>query len=293
MTKVRVEDVLYIPVDPLILAAIMSGRPRGSPLCTSQSVWMVTTSYVYRWFGGRVPSCCRTSATRARLGTLAASIGSGGVNPKVIASGAIAWALMQLASIWSQCSRLPVHWIAGMRGTWRRAIPMRAAHHDAATAMLKASGAVYSASSWLGYTRTPLTTVGVHSLGSCVWWQSNTGQASISSRLCLNLWDLARTPPKTHAEYKRSPWVFPNWGTASFCQRLDLVQNKRAGLVILLYPCGIFGFKVWKAKRIMLGSERLGCGPTIIKGAWDFSGSTLSRAVQRRCNEVDGLQLFV
>ena len=92
---------------------------------------------------------------------------------------------------------------------------------------------------------------------------------------------------------KRPPWILPNWGTASCCQWLDLVQHKWAGLVILLHPCGIFGLKVWKAKRVLLGSERFGCRPAIVKGAWDLSGPTLCRAVQRCCNEVDGLQLFM
>ena len=52
-------------------------------------------------------------------------------------------------SKWSQCSRRPTQLNAGIRGTRSLAAPTRHAHQLTPTAIAKASGAVYSASSSL------------------------------------------------------------------------------------------------------------------------------------------------
>ena len=77
--------------------------------------------------------------------------------------------------------RTPLRW--GMRSTWNMAFPSLAAHHEAATAMANANGAVYSASSLLVYV-TP-TPVNCRSHPSCE----------------RSTWDLHCAPMKTHALY--------------------------------------------------------------------------------------------
>ena len=149
-------------------------------------------------------SSARKSITWPRLGTLAASRGSGGSRPNETANGAMAHSLIARGSMVSQCSLRPWQLMAGIRGTWSVARPMRTAHQLAATAIANASGAVYSASSWDGYTRFPFTTDGSHSLGSWTWWQSKTGQSLISGRLCLKHWLLALAPMKQHEAYRLS-----------------------------------------------------------------------------------------
>ena len=154
---------------------------------------------------GSWPSGWRTSSTRAELGPWRPLL-----HPKEPGRGITptgSWPTLSciLGSSWSQCSLRPVVWIAGMRGTCNCARPVRAAHHDAATAMLKARGAVYSASSLLGKTRCPLTVVGAHSEdhangGSPSLASSQSRQGYVSALPCKHTswYRLSRHVPESH-----------------------------------------------------------------------------------------------
>ena len=124
--------------------------------------------------------------------------------------GIIAHCLDALLSNWSHDILSPTVDTGGIRGIFMTARPVLHAQSDTALTMwnTKPKHAVYSVSSWLGYTMLPVVPLtGSHTFEWCMCLQCMSGHSRISAMSCLMVCLLRLAPCRLHAQYSWSHHV--------------------------------------------------------------------------------------
>ena len=202
----------------------------------------------------------------------------------------------------SQCSRLPTDSIGGILGILRTARPRRAAHHDVATARQNARGAVYSASSLLGYTRCPLTSWGSHSVGrmgmvadgrrplvhlldvvpQALILASGTAKTAGAVLSVVPVPGLGHAPLLWEMPMEGPPGVLPDASSSSCHHPLDSFEDEGTSLIVHADPLQVLTRQVRQTLGVLLAPQRTRSRSSILEHAGYLPGARLGTAVHCR-----------